>query len=80
MATEVTLKEIEAQPYRGTRFSAGLAEGHPVDTVYLKLERWPEEPTVILLRRDEALALIRLLAGALWSDAMDQLPGGESDD
>jgi hypothetical protein len=66
----VVLEEIARQPYQDTVLSAGLVKGHPVDTIYLELERKPEEPTTILLRRDEALAIVWLLSGTLWSDAL----------
>ena len=62
------LHETGQQPYTDTIFSAGVCEGHKFDSVYLKLER--EEPFVLFLRRDEALSIINLLAGALWSEQM----------
>jgi hypothetical protein len=67
----IELEEIGQQPYEGMRLSAGLVRGHAVDTIYLKFERGEEEPTVILLRRDEALSAIWLLSGALWSEHFD---------
>jgi hypothetical protein len=66
------LKEMCSQPYSDTVFSAGLVEGHAVDTIYLKLAREVEEPTVILFRRDEALAVLWVLSGALWSEGMER--------
>lgn len=61
--------EIAEQPYQGARLSAGLVYDHPADAVYLKLERGGDE-TMILLRMDEALAIIHVLSGALWSLSM----------
>jgi len=49
-----------------------LVEGHAHDTIYLKLERENEEPLTLLLRRDEALAVIWLLGGALWSEQIQE--------
>jgi hypothetical protein len=59
--------EVDAQPYEDARFSSGLVYGHPVDEVYLKFEREGEEPTTIVLRRDEAVRVAALLANAVWS-------------
>ena len=70
--TRVVLEETGEQPYTDTRFSAGLVEGHAHDTIYLKLERENEEPLTLLLRRDEALAVIWLLGGALWSERIQE--------
>jgi hypothetical protein len=48
--------EVIAQPYENTTFSAGLVDGHPVDTMYLRLSR-DGKNTDILLRPDEAAAI-----------------------
>ena len=69
----LTLEETGEQPYADARFSAGLVEDHAHDTIYLKLEREGEESLTVLLRRDEALAVIWLLAGALWSESIQQV-------
>lgn len=71
MTDNITLREICSQPYLFSTWSAGLVEGHEVDTIYLKVERENEEPTTILLRTDEALAIVHLLAGALWSESLE---------
>ncbi len=70
--SEIVLTETGRQPYSDTGFSAGIVEGHSIDTIYLKLARNGEEPTTILFRRDEALAVVWLLSGALWSEAMHE--------
>ena len=57
------------QPYEDARFSAGLVEGIDPDELYLRLERG-EGATTIFLRCDEALALLWVLSGALWSGEM----------
>jgi hypothetical protein len=67
MTDEYEYEELCAQPYANCKFSAGKVEGHPVDTLYLKFERDMEEPTIILLRQDEALAVAWVLNGACWS-------------
>lgn len=51
-------------------FSAGFVEGHPVDTMYIRLEREGEEPTIILLRPDEMASIAWLASGVLWSNEM----------
>ena len=68
MCMAIGLEETGRQPYVDMVLSAGLVEGHPHDTIYLKLEREGEEPTTILLRTDEALSAVWLLSGALWSE------------
>ena len=70
MDKPIETTEICDQPYSNARLSAGLVWGHATDTVYLKFERDGEEPTTIYLRNDEALAIVHLLSGALWSGAM----------
>lgn len=69
----LVLTELIKQPYLNCTFSAGLVAGHEVDTVYLKLERTNEEPTVILLRPDEMAALLWCGSGVLWSVLLDGL-------
>ena len=65
------LREVARQEYGGNRciFSAGIVEGREPDTIYLKIEKDEGEPaTTIFLRADEAMCIIWLLAGALWSE------------
>ena len=71
------LSELCRQPYRNCVFSAGFANGHPVDTLYLRFEREDEEPTTWLLRPDEAAAVAWCLTGALWSEQMRRMEPGE---
>jgi len=54
--------------YKDAVFRAGLVEGHEVDTVYFEVERDDRPQLTMLLRSDEALALIWVLSGALWSE------------
>lgn len=65
-----TLLELLSQPYQNCVFSGGFVEGHPVDTLYLRLAREGEEPTTLLLRPDEMAALAWCASGALWSEEM----------
>lgn len=67
-------EELVAQPYSNCIISSGIVRGHPVDTLYIKFDR-PEdgEPTVILLRPDEAAALSWCLTGALWTVTYTEL-------
>lgn len=64
-------REVSAQPYLNCRFSAGLVDGHHVDTIYLKFEREGEEMRTIYLRQDEAQAVLTVLSGALWSHILE---------
>jgi hypothetical protein len=68
-----TYTELIRQAYSNCVFSAGTVEGHPVDTLYLKLERDGTIDTFLLLRPDEAAAVAWCLTGALWSDALRHL-------
>lgn len=64
---DLTFVELIRQAYRNCVISAGTVAGHPVDTLYLKLERGGQVDTFLLLRPDEAAALAWRLTGALWS-------------
>jgi len=66
------------QPYEDCTFSAGLVTGIEPDTLYLRIQRDGEEPTMLFLRPDEVLALIWVTSGALWSAEM--LAMDEADD
>jgi len=56
------------QSYTNCEFSAGLIEGIEPDTIYLRFDKNGQKPTTVMLRVDEALAIIHVLSGALWSD------------
>lgn len=75
IAGRVEYSELVSQPYTDAVFSAGFVTGHPVDTVYLRLERDGEEPLMILLRPDELAAVAWLATSVLWSHEMAQLAG-----
>lgn len=70
----LTFRELIAQPYTNCVFSAGAVDGHPVDTLYLKLEKEGIITTFLLLRPDEVTALIWCLSGVLWSSQIEQVP------
>ena len=67
--------ENARQEYTGNNciFSAGFVDGHPVDTMYLKLEKDGEEPITILLRPDEMAIIAWLASGVLWSGEMQRM-------
>lgn len=63
-----TFTEVIAQEYAGNdcKFSAGFTD-HPVDTIYLRIEKPGVDATLLLLRPDEAAALAWCLSGVLYS-------------
>ena len=63
--SEYEYEIIVSQPYQNCEFSAGFVKGHPVDTLFLRLER--EEELTILLRPDEMAAIAYCASGILWS-------------
>jgi len=70
---ELTFRETIRQEYSNCVFSAGLVDGHPVDTLYLILERDGKRDTCLLLRPDEAAALAWCLTGVLWTDHIGKM-------
>ena len=64
---QITLESVCEQPYEGACFRAGRVEGHDVDEMYFELEREGKPQLTVLLRDDEALALIWVMSGAVWS-------------
>ena len=72
---DLKYEEVCDQPYINCRFSAGFVTGHPDDTIYLRIERSEDisNPLDILMRPDEAAAIIWVLSGTLWSDAVKML-------
>jgi hypothetical protein len=58
------------QGYLDMTISSGLVEGIEPDNYYLKFDRDGEEPTTLFLREDEALAVLFVLSGALWSTSI----------
>ena len=69
----VLLEEVIKQPYQNCTFSAGFCSGDVEchdDVLYLKLDRPPEEPILVLLRPDEMAAIAYCASGALWSNEL----------
>ena len=58
------------QPYQDCEISSGLIKGLEPDTIYLRFDRNNSKPTTFFLRPDEALAIVHVLSGALWSDSI----------
>ena len=72
----LTFTEAIKQEYGGNNciISAGFVEGDnkpEVDIIYIRLEKDNVEPTVLLLRPDEAQALAWVSSGVVWSHLMD---------
>ena len=67
--------EIIRQEYTGNNciISAGFVEGKnkpEVDKIYIRLEKDSVEPTILLLRPDEAQILAWVSSGVIWSYLM----------
>ena len=60
----------QSQSYSNCVFSAGLVEGIPPDDYFIQVAREGEEPTYLFLRKDEVMAMLFCLSGALWSKEM----------
>ena len=62
--------EVIKQEYEDISISSGFVEGHPIDTMYLRLERdhKPEDEIFVLLRPDEIAAIAWCANGVLWSE------------
>jgi hypothetical protein len=74
-----TYNRVVMQEYtvNNCKIMAGFVSGHPIDTVFLRLEKDGESPTTLLLRPDELQAIAWVAAGAVWSHLMDGLKEGE---
>ncbi len=68
---DLEFTELICQEYSNCRFSAGLVQGHPVDTVYLQAEKDGVVTTQMLLRPDELAAIAWLATGVLWSVTLE---------
>lgn len=73
--SEFIYTEVLRQEYTKNNcvFSAGFVDGHPIDTMYIRLEKDGEEPTIIFLRPDEMACMAWLASGVLWSSEMRNL-------
>lgn len=61
------------QEYENCVFSAGEVEGHPIDTMYMKIEKSGENDILLLLRPDEMAAIAWCASGTLWSELIGRL-------
>lgn len=71
--------EVIRQEYTGNScvFSGGVVEGSkvPEDKYYLKWERAGEDSTMVLMRRDEIIAVNWICAGIMWTDSLETEEG-----
>jgi hypothetical protein len=70
--------EIIRQEYAANNciFSAGFVAGDnkpEEDTIYIRIEKENAEPTVLLLRPDEAQIIAWIATGVVWSHLMQLL-------
>ncbi len=67
--TDLIYEELIKQEYTANncKFSAGFLYGHPVDTMYIRMEKDGVDPTIIMLRPDEMACIAWLASGVLWS-------------
>lgn len=73
---DLTFTETISQEYSNCKFSGGFVEGHPVDTVYVQLEKDGVVTTSLLLRPDEVAALAWVASGILWTHEVASVPAG----
>ena len=59
--------ELIAQEYSNCKISSDIVKGHPIDTVYLRMEKKGKVTTELLLRPDELAAIAWCGIGCLWS-------------
>lgn len=59
--------ELIVQEYSNCKISSGIVKGHPIDTVYLRMEKNGIVTTELLLRPDELAAIAWCSTGCLWS-------------
>jgi hypothetical protein len=67
-------REAICQEYSNCKFSGGFVGGHPVDTMYIQLEKDGVVTTSLLLRPDEVAAIAWIASGLLWSGAIADVP------
>ncbi len=72
--TIIKCRTLITQPYSDCNFSAGSVSGGGSDTIFFRLDRAEQRPPYynLLLRPDEAQAVIWCLAGAVWSKMMEE--------
>lgn len=72
MISQLTYDETVSQPYANCKFSAGFVHGHPIDTLYLQIERDNDDTFTIVLRPDEMAAIAYCATGVLWSHTLEE--------
>ena len=70
---EVTCVTTVKQEYSDAIFSAGVADGHPHDNLFISLIRDGKRESVLFFRPDEITCLIWVASGALWSHLIMEL-------
>lgn len=72
--TIIKCKTLISQPYSDCVFSAGSVSGAEPDSIFFRLDRAEQHPSYynLLLRPDEAQAMIWCLAGAVWSNLIGE--------
>ena len=74
-----TFYEVSRQDFANDKyFSAGHVEGHEVDDIYLEIGPYKNRGLVIM-RKDEALAIIFALSSAVMTQLWEDLPETELD-
>ena len=74
----LTYTELIRQEYGNNNciISAGFVEGESkpeVDIIYIRLEKDKVQPTVLLLRPDEAQAIAWISSGVIWSYLINEI-------
>ena len=70
---DLTFTEQVRQEYANCVFSSGQVEGHPVDTMYIKIAGSGQNDILLLLRPDEMAAIAWCASGVLWSNLVGRL-------
>ena len=71
-ASGLQYTELARREYANAVVSAGFVSGHPVDTLYLRLRRDSKDES-LLLRPDEAAAILWCLSGVLLNLELERL-------
>lgn len=68
-------RELIKQEYSGNGcvFSAGVVTGHPIDTLYFRIQKDGCPDEVLLLRPDEMAAIAWVASGSLFSLHLEEV-------